>query len=121
MPCTDGGFSPGEERNNLLRSLYQELFKKDYRSSAYWNYESANSAIAKALCKELKTRTPQQIKELSLELQIFWRDHQEQDRLRVQDEQRATLRRKIAMTGLKKLTQAERLALGISMQEDEEE
>jgi hypothetical protein len=50
---------------------------------------------------------------MSLELQIWWRDHQEADRIRQKEEAAAQKKAHIRAQGLAKLTLEERRALGV--------
>lgn len=53
------------------------------------------------------------VRSLSLELQIWWRDHQRADRLRKQAEKDSAEEKALRLSGLAKLTPEERIALGL--------
>lgn len=62
------------------------------------------------LCDALKEAD---VSKYSLEMQIWWRDHQEKDRKREQEEKSEQKLEKIRKNALSKLTKAEKEALGL--------
>ena len=65
------------------------------------------------LCSFLQTRSDALIKTYSLELQIWWRDHQAADKKRIQAELDAIEEEKDKQIALSKLTPHERKLLGL--------
>lgn len=70
-------------------------------------------SLTAALCKRLTAMTPEQIQQCSLEMQIWWRNHQRADAKRkaiAQENRRQEAMRKRALA---KLTPEEQKALGL--------
>lgn len=65
------------------------------------------------LCATCKKLTPQEISKFSLELQIWWRDHQEDDIRREEEERRAQEKNKKKKIALSKLTSEEKKLLNV--------
>ena len=65
------------------------------------------------LCGSLKKATEAKLKKMSLELQIWWRDHQKADKRHKAEDAKERKEAKIAETAKAKLTPKERKALGI--------
>ena len=71
----------------------------------------ADEATAE-LCDKLKKTVD--VSKYSLEMQMWWRDHQEADRAREAKEKEAKAKEKLRATAMKKLTDKERDALGLA-------
>jgi len=63
------------------------------------------------LCSKLKK--VKDIKKYSLEMQMWWRDHQKADKMRLEAEKREKEKLTIKQKALDKLTSAEKRALGL--------
>lgn len=70
--------------------------------------------LVSTLCSKLKKIKKDDITKYSLELQMWWRDHQEADKKRIRQEKEKKEQEKIRKQALSKLTQKERDALGLS-------
>ena len=64
------------------------------------------------LCAKL-TKLGKKVKKYSLEMQIWWRDHQIADKARIEEEKRQKADEIFRANALKKLTPAERKRLGL--------
>jgi len=69
-------------------------------------------ALIAHLCLRLSKATPEVIQKYSLELQMWWRDHQKADAKRELEESLEQREEDIRQTALQKLTEAERNVLG---------
>ena len=78
-------------------------------SSSECNKKLADKLTAE-LCGKLKETD---ITKYSLEMQIWWRDHQDKDSKREQEEENKKKREEIRKAALSKLTKAEKEALGL--------
>lgn len=65
------------------------------------------------LCARLESIGESFIRNMSLELQIWWRDHQEHDRRRLKREKEEAEKKAVRKAALAKLTAEEREALGL--------
>ena len=70
---------------------------------------SQNQLVDK-LCKRLKRRD---VTKLSLEMQIWWRDHQKADKARLQEEMKQLKDKKLRKAALAKLSPYEQQLLGV--------
>jgi hypothetical protein len=70
-------------------------------------------ALTAQVCDRLKAMKPAAIRKRSLELQTWWRDHQRADKVRAKAEAEAEKAKQVAAKALRKLTAAERRALGV--------
>ena len=68
------------------------------------------------LCAALSNTEPSRIRDYSLEMQIWWRDHQAADEGRKKIEQEAARRKKLRKQALAKLTMDEIKALNIKLE-----
>lgn len=121
MPCNADYMEPNQGEKNLgkvlclLDEIKSGKFCKEnfngYHIGAYMKYtkEKLDKSTAE-LCSILKNRD---ITKYSLELQIWWRDHQEADRKRERDEANKVLEGRERRNALAKLTPAERKVLGV--------
>ena len=106
MPCND--YSPPSARelkHALLCGLTREIF-----SSV--NHAADLDTLTRTLCEWASTH-PDSVSRASLELQIWWRDHQKWDREREAADAAAQERARLREAGLAKLTPAERQALKV--------
>jgi hypothetical protein len=93
MPCESYGPT---ERDWLGRYITEVGLK--------YNRAASNDTLAAMLCKWCKTHD---VAKQSLELQIWWRDHQERDRWREEDERLTKEREALRKQAREKLTDAE--------------
>jgi len=105
MPCTDGGPDYGEVELSRLRGFTREAFGSV-------NPRADNNVLTRTLCEWASTH-PDSVSRASLELQIWWRDHQRWDQKREADADAAQERARLREAGLAKLTSAERQALKV--------
>lgn len=123
MPCTyEEPYRPVliKQYSHIYKML-QEIAGKpvDYTDNMiikdviFWSTTDADKHINK-LCKQLTLMSPAKIRNCSLELQIWWRDHQIADKLREERERKEMQERKERETILKKLTSREKKILGLS-------
>ena len=121
MPCNSDHMNA-----NRLEIQCAELFRlrdeltggpaytrNDYDDRAYGraNLIEVRDELTRELCAKLKDCG---VSQYSLELQMWWRDHQRADLKRKETEARTALDKKLARSGLAKLTNAERKALGLA-------
>lgn len=119
MPCN----SDYLEANNLeieaskIVALLDELEGKpipdDYGSGyddRVYNQAIDLDKLTAKLCKRLQKVD---VSEYSLEMQIWWRDHQKADKARLEQEQKRLTTDKQKAAALKKLTKYERKLLGL--------
>lgn len=118
MPCNSDYMNATDKERQIsqVACLLDEIAGKSF-SEADWNgYHplvygktyNADKMVAK-LCSRLKKLD---VKKFSLEMQIWWRDHQKADKERLKLEKKAEENQKLAASALKKLTKAEKKALG---------
>jgi hypothetical protein len=69
--------------------------------------------LVQAICAELESATPETLARYSLEVQMWWRDHQAADRDRIKKEEAKAAANQARASGLAKLTPEERQALGL--------
>lgn len=121
MPCNSDYMNPYDSEINYSRVLcflgelqgikwtssdYAGFHKKAYQKTTK---ELLDSATAE-LCGKLK-KLPD-ISECSLELQMWWRDHQKADKERKQKENKKKDNEYLKQVALSKLTKEEKKALG---------
>lgn len=96
------------ERKKINKNDWGGYHPKIY--SKHISNKKANEMISKLcrLCSEADDIT-----KYSLELQMWWRDHQELDRQRLERERIEALDKKHREEGLAKLTKEEKKALGL--------
>ena len=127
MPCDSGYLEATALERHLSRAY---LLLDEVRTGRHVNSKSSEwrgydrraygeatekllSTTVAQLCAEITKLTPAQRAKHSLELQVWWRDHLVADAARVRREQRANVDKKLRAAALKKLTKAERRALGL--------
>lgn len=109
MPCFSDYQEPTSREKESVRVLHllQEVgFDIEY-DSVYGRPNQLDEDTAK-LCQWCKSHTNTEISGMSLELQIWWRDHQIADQ-KHEHQQMLTLKQ----SALDKLTNEERSALGV--------
>ena len=116
MPCYSPNPSSIEIEYARIELLLGELKGKKFNSE---NYKSAHTwgkdkkeldEITDKLCSTLKEKTPEFIQKQSLELQIWWRDHQAYDLKEKEDQEKE---KNLKALALSKLTPEEIALLGI--------
>lgn len=114
MPCRSEPPSDWEiQRRELNRFLDECGHHFDKKPAVYWGYacrEMSNDAMAAWLCEWCQAHD---VREKSLELQIWWRDHQAFDAKRKAEEAAVIKRQRLKQQAIAKLTVEERLALGV--------
>lgn len=114
MPCHVDPPSKREIAERKLNDFLDEIGEKSpkteylFLGSGKGRKLSVNE-MSVVLCDYCKSHP---VSGLSLELQIWWRDHQRDDARHLQEEQEVRKRAKLRAAALKKLTPAERKALG---------
>ena len=119
MPCDSSYMEANglEIRLSQVACLLDELDGKEidqhhwrgYHPRVYSQRVDGDKMVAK-LCKRLQSVD---VKNYSLEMQIWWRDHQAADRARVEEELAAATDAKAKAAAIAKLTPHERKLLGI--------
>jgi hypothetical protein len=102
MPCDSGPPHPSVALNEKLNAFLDETHGRTL------SRRRDNDAMARELCEWCKTHD---VTTQSLELQIWWRDHQRHDAEREAREVAEQERQKLRAEALAKLTPAERKAL----------
>lgn len=111
MPCNCDHMEPTkhEQESKKVLGFLKELDKYTGEIPFYGMPEQIHEQTA-LLCKECQTRD---VTKHSLELQLWWRDHQEADRQKLLKEQKTAKQIKDKEAVLNKLTTYERQLLGI--------
>lgn len=125
MGCRSDYMEANQGEKNLsevltfLEELETGVFVKKnadgYRKDVY-NVGDSNERLktkVPELCSKLQTYSPDEVKNFSLELQMWWRDHQEADRLRIEKELKDVNNNEVREQALSKLTDYERNLLGL--------
>lgn len=125
MPCNSEYMNPNNSEQELSRvaCLLDELKGKRWNQGQWSGYHErvyckgltigspkANKMVAE-LCSKLKKVD---VTKYSLEMQIWWRDHQAADREREKQEARERKEAKLREKALAKLSPAEKAALGFT-------
>ena len=76
----------------------------------YYKTSSNENQLVDKLCKRLQRRD---VTKLSLEMQIWWRDHQKADKARLQEEMKQLKDKKLRKAALAKLSPYEQQLLGV--------
>ena len=120
MPCNSDYMEANKLELNISRvqCLLDELDGKPWNQHD-WNgyhpkvYNKVNGSLAnklvRQLCSKLKTTD---VTQYSLEMQMWWRDHQEADAAREQQEQDKKIEAEKRVAALAKLTDEEKELLG---------
>lgn len=112
MPCRSDHMEPTLREKESVRVLgfLKELGQKvGQYDKTYGEVEKLDIHTAK-LCELCQTI---EVKDYSLELQIWWRDHQEADKKRIKEEYETEKNRGQREKALAKLTSYERKLLGL--------
>ena len=119
MPCDSSYMEPNglETRLSQVACLLDELDGKEidqhhwrgHHPRVYSQQVDGDKMVAK-LCKRLQSVD---VKDYSLEMQIWWRDHQAADKERVEAELAAATDARAKQAAIAKLTPHERKLLGI--------
>lgn len=104
----------------LLQELKTGKLPKYFGNGAYEKvYNKSSETIGgervidiktRELCTALKAKTPEEIKNYSLELQMWWRDHQKADKKKAKPSAKEMQKQK----ALAKLTDKEKKLLGLT-------
>ena len=130
MPCVSDYQEPtaAEVEHSKVLALLQELktgkLPKYYGDGTYKEVYNKTNTIGdeaerpldiktRELCTALKTKTADEIKGYSLEMQLWWREHQKADKKRAAKSKGATKTNRIKKQALAKLTAEERKVLGV--------
>lgn len=108
MPCYVDPPSQAELDFESLKRFIKEVGLK--YSTANVPLHDAIQQMSKLLCSFLKAHN---VKNYSLELQIWWRDHQRADARHKKEEAERKQRKKLRKQAIAKLTTAERKALNL--------
>lgn len=123
MPCNCDYMEPNEREINHAKiiALIEELDtnilpKYFYNTTASKVYNNTNNEKfnndGRILCSRLKNVN---VNNYSLEMQIWWRDHQKADEIRLKKEEDEKQNKLIRLNALNKLTNAEKISLGINL------
>lgn len=127
MPCNSDYLDPNSFEKQLSKVcclldelLYNKSIKQNewngYHPNVYYKYinkEKANKLV-NSLCSKLQMLSSKEIKNLSLEMQIWWRNHQKADKKRIKEEIKLIKKKQNKEKALKKLTSYERKLLNLS-------
>jgi len=120
MPCNCDYMNPTERERELSKvaCLLDELNGKKFDKSHWegqhpsvWGQRYDGDELVSELCSRLQS-VSEHMTEYSLEMQIWWRDHQVADKERLKKELAAKKDKKTKQAALAKLTQHERRLLG---------
>ena len=123
MPCnSDYMEATGKERQmSRVACLLDELAGKQWDKSAYDGYHKAvySQGLGKAQCDAMVDKLCRKCQAIdvtkqSLELQLWWRDHQAADKARIEMELEMAETTRKKSEALSKLTAYERKLLGLS-------
>ena len=123
MPCNSDYLESDYKEIQMSRvcCLIDELDGQQSINRSHWDgyhpnvynkhlsQRSQNQLVDK-LCKRLQRRD---VTKLSLEMQIWWRDHQKADKARLQEEMKQLKDKKLRKAALAKLTPYEQQLLGV--------
>jgi hypothetical protein len=114
MPCHTDPPSARELAEQEARLLLDEadigrkMKRDEYQLPSSKRYDRSLDALTRELCEWCKTHD---VTKFSLEMQLWWRDHQEADRRHAEEDRKAGEEAKLKKAALAKLTPAERKAL----------
>lgn len=127
MPCNSDHMypHPNEVIASQCLTILDELNGKKFNKDNYGGYhpDAYNVGITKKGCDSLTAQVCEKMTEIekrqdiskySLELQIWWRDHQLADKERFKKDLDIIEKEKLKKKALSKLTYEERLALGLN-------
>lgn len=122
MPCSSSHMEASHKEVEISRvaCLLDELNGKTEIEPSHWSgyhpkvYGTAMLLVADAMVSELCSRLQNvDVTKYSLEMQIWWRDHQKADKARLQKEIEAQKLRADREAALAKLSDYERKLLGL--------
>jgi hypothetical protein len=122
MPCNCDYMEPNQFEINMSRvaCLLDELDGKKNINKRHWNgghprvYNTLNKIDGDELTSELCEKLQNvDVTKYSLEMQIWWRDHQKADKVRLEREFRENKEKKDKQELLNRLTSYEKKLLGI--------
>lgn len=128
MPCQSDYLAPNEfEREGVRAWLVYDEIKTNKRISpkewasctdrrAYGNWEFQKKDLDNLtanICKDLSQWSKFSLQAATLELQMWWRDHQKADRAREQREKKQAKDKQLKEEAIAKLTPEERRVLGL--------
>jgi len=113
MPCVSSYQDPTQfEKLSKVYALLDELengkLKKDWNSgfdSRVYNLHRDQSVLDEKtaeLCSKLQKLSARKLSKVSLEMQMWWRDHQEADKKRLQEQMKTKREQKTKQAALKK-------------------
>ena len=105
MSCIDEIIKGGEMNRKHFRGYHPLVYQKTLIG------KKEGDKLTKKLCSAIQKI--EDISEYSLELQMWWRDHQEADKARLEKELKEAEEKKAKEEALKKLTKYERELLGL--------
>lgn len=111
MPCDCSHLEPDawERESKAIRDFLREVGLLKTEDDIYGNVKTIHEDTS-LLCEWCKTHD---VKEKSLELQIWWRDHLKADAKKEQGRLEEEKKMKLRKTALSKLTKEEREVLGV--------
>lgn len=115
MPCYTDPPTRAEMEAGRLRELMHEVNgnKFDHKHAGCGNPREVQT-FTRILCEACKAIDAQgRMGAYSLELQLWWRDHQEQDARHEREQREAAAREEAKQRAMAKLTPEERAALGL--------
>lgn len=119
MPCNSDYMNPSSKEKELSRvaCLLDELNGKKWTKSSWAGYHPTvycktpdGDKLVSTLCQKLQNTD---VSKYSLEMQMWWRDHQEADKQRVKKEIEKKKTEKDKQAALAKLSSYERKLLGV--------
>lgn len=115
MPCDSSYMEPSKREQDSLavRGFLKECgLPVGKGDECYGDTKNLDRDVSN-LCEFIKGRSQEWLSTRSLELQIFWRDHQKADRDREHASARARVKEHLRQKALKKLSPEERKVLGL--------
>ena len=114
MPCYTDPPTDAEIAHARLRELVKEIKGQrfDHKDCGpIFGGPGTIQSFTRELCNWCKLASTQKLSKMSLELQIWWRDHQKDDARHEQQALAAQAREAVRKQALSKLTKAERQVL----------
>ena len=118
MPCNSDYMNPNEKEINSL-AVIKLLKELNYKVGKYDSYYGRPKTLDKdvaqlcSACKKIEEVVINGVKNYSLELQIWWRDHQKADKERIKESKLKEEEIKLTKSALSKLTKKERKVLNL--------
>lgn len=127
MPCRSDYQEPNEMERELakVRAITEETKTKTGKIPSYYHSPSEAGTYnnttkedldkeTASLCAIFSKMGPRTLNKMSLESQMWWRDHQESDKRRLQEQMKNLKDQAAKEKALKKLTPREKKLLGIN-------